>query len=273
MTMMETSNTSTQYVTAFFDSRRDADAAIERVAALGVPHDDIRIVEGNERAAGSTVEHEEDKGFFEALKDFFMPDDDRHTYAEGLNRGGYLVSINTSMEHRDRIVDILDDEGTVDMDEREATWRADGWEGYRTDASETGHSTGSHAGLSDNEAIPIVREEIKVGKREVEAGRVRVRSYVVETPVEENVALRDESVHVERRPVDRPVTDADEAVFADRTVEARETREEAVVSKDARVTEEVTVDKDVNERTETVTDTVRHTEVDVDDDRTTHKRK
>ncbi len=102
---------------------------------------------------------------------------------------------------------------------------------------------------------------------------MRVRSCVVETPLEENVALRDENVHVEKRPVDRPVTDADEALFADCTVEARETREEAVVSTEARVTDEVTVDKDVNERTETVTDTVRHTEVDVDDDRTTHKHK
>ena len=54
------------------------------------------------------------------------------------------------------------------------------------------------------EAIPIVEEQLRVGKRQVAGGRVRVRSYVVETPVQEQVTLRDETVRVERRPVDRP---------------------------------------------------------------------
>ena len=93
-----------------------------------------------------------------------------------------------------------------------------------------------------------------------------MRSYVVETPVEEQVALRQERVDVERRPVDRPVTEADR-LFQERAVEATETTEEAVVSKEARVTEEVVVRKEAEERTETVRDTVRRTEVEVDDER------
>lgn len=275
MPNIDSTMASNQFVTAFFDTRSDADAAAERIAALGVSHADIRLMSGNEQRGKTTVtvEHTDDKGFFAKLGDFFMPDEDRDTYAEGLNRGGYLLSVNTTTENRDRILDILDDEGTVDMDEREATWRADGWTGYSTGTPATGHATtDTRAGLSDQEAIPIVQEDLKVGKRQVEDGRVRVRSYVVETPVEENVALRDENVHVERRPVDRPVTDGDDVAFTDRTIEATETHEEAVVAKDARVTEEVTVDKDVTERTETVKDTVRHTEVDVDHDRKGGKR-
>jgi stress response protein YsnF len=43
--------------------------------------------------------------------------------------------------------------------------------------------------------------------------------------------------------------------------------EEAVVGKEARVVEEVTLRKDVGERTETVRDTTRRTEVKVNDDR------
>jgi uncharacterized protein (TIGR02271 family) len=122
-------------------------------------------------------------------------------------------------------------------------------------------------GATDKEYIPVVEERLNVGKRVAESGRVRVRSYVVETPIEEQVSLRDETVHVDRRAVDRPVTAADEALFQDKVIEATETREEAVVSKDARVVEEVGIRKDAGQRTETVTDKVRRTEVEVEDER------
>ena len=115
--------------------------------------------------------------------------------------------------------------------------------------------------------MPLVAEEARVGKRQVEGGRVRVRSYVVETPVEEQVRLRQEHVDMSRRPVDRPVTAADESMFRERTIEAEERTEEAVVSKEARVTEELVVRKETEDRTETVRDTVRRTEVDIEDDR------
>ena len=119
-----------------------------------------------------------------------------------------------------------------------------------------------------DETIPVVEEQLNVGKRAVEGGRVRVRSYVVEQPVQEQVDLRDERVSVERRPVDRPLTGADrDRAFQERTIEAEEKSEEAVVNKEARVKEELVVNKDVNQRTETVSDTVRRTEVDVEDER------
>ncbi len=120
---------------------------------------------------------------------------------------------------------------------------------------------------TQEERIPIVEEQLRVGKRETDRGRVRVRSYVVETPVSESVTLRDEHVHVERRAVDLPLSAADDA-FRDRTIEAVEHSEEAVVSKEARVKEELVIRKDMGQRTQNVSDTVRHTEVEVEDDRT-----
>jgi uncharacterized protein (TIGR02271 family) len=123
--------------------------------------------------------------------------------------------------------------------------------------------------LQGEEAIPIVEERLQVGKREVNRGRVRVRSYVVETPVQEQVSLRQEHVEVERRHVDRPLTGADEALFRDRTIEATESAEEAVVAKEARVVEEVVVRKEADERVQTVQDKVRRTEVEVEDERRT----
>src|SRR3954453_1791593 len=115
------------------------------------------------------------------------------------------------------------------------------------------------------EAIPVVEEQVRVGKREVGRGSVRVRSYVVERPVEEQVNLREERVSIERRPVDRELPPGT-TPFQERTIEATERGEEAVVSKQARVVEEVGIRKDVDTRTETVRDSVRKTEVEVEDD-------
>ena len=75
--------------------------------------------------------------------------------------------------------------------------------------------------------------------------------------------LREETVTVERRPVDRPATDADFAAAGKDVIEMTETAEEAVISKRARVVEEVVVQKEVTERTETVRGIERHTDVDV----------
>jgi len=118
------------------------------------------------------------------------------------------------------------------------------------------------------EVIPVAEERIDIGKRQVERGSVRVRTYVRETPVEEQVNLRQEHVSVERRSVDRAVDDLPEDAFREREIEVTETAEEAVVQKRAQVTEEVVIRKDVEERAQSVSDTVRRTEVDIDDGRT-----
>ncbi len=118
---------------------------------------------------------------------------------------------------------------------------------------------------TDEVVIPVAEEELRVGKREVDRGGVRVNVDVEETPVEEQVNLREETVRVERRAVDRPVSDADAAAFQEGTFEVRETDEEAIVDKQARVVEEVVIDKEVEERTETIQDTVRRTDVNVEE--------
>jgi uncharacterized protein (TIGR02271 family) len=137
----------------------------------------------------------------------------------------------------------------------------------RTDTDARTSATGAAMGATGREeVIPIAEERLRVGKRQAHGGRVRVRSYVVETPVEEQVRLREERVHVTRHATDRPVGAGDADLFRDRVIEAEESIEEAVVSKEARVTGEVVVNKDATERTETIRDTVRRTEVEVDED-------
>ena len=113
-------------------------------------------------------------------------------------------------------------------------------------------------------AIPVVEEELAVGKRSVETGGVRVSKEVREVPVEEQVHLHEERVTVDRRPVDRPVDASDMRAFENETIEMREMAEEAVVEKRARVVEEVVIGKESTDRTERISDTIRKTDVRVE---------
>ncbi len=113
-------------------------------------------------------------------------------------------------------------------------------------------------------AVPVVEEELQVGKRRVLRGGVRVYSRVVEQPVQESVNLQEEHVRVDRRKVDRPASAEDFAGNREQVIEVQEFAEQPVVSKQARVVEEVRVGKETTQRTENVSDTVRHTEVHVE---------
>jgi stress response protein YsnF len=99
----------------------------------------------------------------------------------------------------------------------------------------------------------------------VERGGVRVHSRIVEKPVEKTIRLREEHVYVERNKVDKPVTDADLNEFKEGTIDVREHAEVPVVTKETNVVEEVSVNKTVGEREETIRDNVRRKEVDVED--------
>lgn len=116
----------------------------------------------------------------------------------------------------------------------------------------------------NNQKVDVVEENLEVGKREVETGGARISSRIVERPAEERVKLREEHVEVNRSPVDRPADSADLKNYENRTIEEHETSEVPVVNKEARVVEEVSLEKDVDTREEVVKDTVRKTEVDVD---------
>jgi len=119
---------------------------------------------------------------------------------------------------------------------------------------------------SEENVIPVVKEDIAVGKRMHER-RYRIRTYTVETPVEREVTLRDERVVIEHRPVSDQAAAARVAseMPKDRDYEIIERHEEPVVEK-RREVEEVVVHKEAEDRTERVRDTVRETRVDIDRD-------
>ena len=224
-------------------------------------------------------------GLIGGLTHLGVPQEHAEYYAEGVRRGGTLVTVDAPDDKAQQAVDIMNGNGAVDIDTRGAAYRTGGYTGYSEAAApyamedinrerdtyrtppataNTGAMNTGTTNATGETVIPIVEEELVVGKRQVQGGGARIHTYVTERPVEESVTLHEERVTVDRRPVDRAVTDADMA-FGEKSIEVTEMSEEAVVGKTARVVEEVVVGKTATDRVETVTDTVRRTDVEVED--------
>ena len=251
-------------LTAMFDTRAAAEATRERLVQAGVSSSEIDIQD--QSTYGDDTASPQKGGLMAGLRGMFGAHDDHHAYVEGVSRGHVLLSATVHDDQSAKAIDVLEQSEAVDLDARENEWRQSGWTG-RSDAYAEPAAGGGYRepaiAASGDETIQLAEERLVVGKREVERGGVRVRSYIVETPVSQQVSLREETVGIERRPVNRAVAAGDDA-FRDRSLEMRETGEEAVVGKEAFVTEEIGLRKDVGQRTEEVRDTVRHTEVAVD---------
>jgi uncharacterized protein (TIGR02271 family) len=274
-----------------FDSKQAMEAACRDLQDSGIPNDRVQVHSGSPEATlGSTSlaksDGEQGTGFFHRLFGRVDEGNDHHAklYSEAVRRGGCVVVVDGISDDRvDEAARILERDGAYDIDERAARWHESGWdEDVRDDtvasrgelhAQRTSDTTMQQQGIDQNRMsheaatkIPVVEEQLNVGKREVQRGGVRIFTRTTERPVEENVTLREEHARVERHRVDRPATEAELGnAFEEKSVELRETAEEPVVAKTARVVEEVDVDKEVSTRTETVRDTVRRRDVEVED--------
>jgi uncharacterized protein (TIGR02271 family) len=292
-------------IVALYDTDAQARAAMDALARAGFPTASMQVMAREDAAANAGVAYasEQEGGLWSSVKNLFVPEEDRTTYNTAIARGhAMLVVTPDHTMDRQRLIHTLEATNPLDFDAKLEEWRQAGYDttGDATGTSATNIGTAGHAidaGLSTAgrssppivstpisstpissmavtsttagitpDTIKVMEERLRVGKREVAAGAVRVRSYIVERPVEEQISLHEETVSIDRRPVDRPATPADMAAFEERTIEARATSEEAVVSKDARILEEISVNKQASDRTETVRDTVRKTEVEVDGD-------
>jgi uncharacterized protein (TIGR02271 family) len=295
-----------QTVVGVFDSNDDARRAVGELQTAGFSREHVDVASrsanssGNissdsnhVNSSGTMVEGAADRAaegveegtsaigrFFRNL--FTDDDDTANRYTHVAERSNSIVTVHADSDERaHEAARIMDRMGAVDVDERSAQY------GYGSNMNMG--STNMNSNMStdrmdydrdrtDNteQSMKVMEENLEVGKREIETGGARLRSRVVSRPVEEAVRLREERVFVDRQRVDRPATDADFETFKEGTVEMREKAEVPVVRKEARVVEEVRLGKEVTEREETVRDTVRKTEVDVekfDDDSDTMRRR
>jgi len=278
-------------VVAVYDNYQDAQKAVDALVAAGFSRETTSVNPESDRMADTgtatttaTDTHAGESGIGHFFRSLFGMDDEykehHDVYAESVRRGSYVVTSHAdSDEQADRATEIMNRFNPVDIDERTSHWKQQGWSGYDASAPalrrdeieadrrsylQTGaRDTNRTASTTGEQRIPVVEEQLAVGKRQVQRGGVRVIKRVTEKPVNESVQLREEHVNVERRPVDQRTGSVDADAFKEQTIELRENSEEAVVSKTARVVEEVVVNKEVRERTENINDTVRRTDVDV----------
>jgi uncharacterized protein (TIGR02271 family) len=163
-----------------------------------------------------------------------------------------------SQQEAQTAASLLDQYNAIDVNERSAQFRNQNY-------AETNRATTDTTARADADtSIPVVEEQLNVGKQTVETGGARLRSRIVERPVEETLRLREEHVRVDRNPVNRPATEADFNTFREGEIEITERAEVPVVNKQAQVVEEVSIGKETTERSETIRDTVRKTDVEVE---------
>ena len=289
-----------QTVVGLFSKSSDAQQAVQQLVSNGFSNSSVDLSTGS--TAGDTTNggkdfnlgtkgDEHESGVAKFFKNLFGSSDDSNTtrYSQAAMRGNSIVTVHAqSSDEAERAADILDDNGAINVDED-----AEGYDQYDTTAgaapvglfNETAGASAStttmdtatgtfdtsdrpnyasDTDMTDKTSIPVIQEELQVGKRTVETGGKRLRSRIVENPVEENLRLREERVYVNRTPVNRSASDSDFASFNEGEIELREHAEVPVVSKEARIVEEVSLGKESNERSETIRDTVRSTEVDVE---------
>lgn len=285
-------------IVAIYGSRSDAERARDRLIEIGIPGTDIRmsaddwgLAAGTAVVAGAPAPTRRREGFWDWLFGRDVPEGDRSWYEANLREGRTALSVFArDAQEQQRVAETLEEFDPIDIEDAAGAGlaplgSADTWSRRDADstsvewpaareasiaAQQTGLDAGTGVGQrtatevsSEEQKIPVVSEELAVGKRASER-RYRIRTYVVETPVEKEITLRDERVVVERRPVSDAAANAQ--IPQEREYEVVERHEEPVVEKRARNVEEVVVRTDANERTEKVRDTVRQTKVDVENE-------
>lgn len=246
-------------VLGLFDDMGKARKAVSALETEGFTRENIDLRSGEQLirqgAEPASGEGEEGEGLWASIKQLFAGSSSEGKLSDGelhgVRAGDALVTVLADDAEAERAARIIDDHGAEDIESRVG------------EASAPGAPAARATGAGERR-IPVAEEELRVGKRDVDAGGVRVRSRIIERPVEQSVSLREEDVEVQRRPVDRPAAVEGEGAFQEQSFEVHAHSEEPVAEKRTRVKEEVTVKKESRQREAQVRDTVRSTDVQVE---------
>lgn len=250
-------------IVTMFSTVAQAEGAKRNLKKAGFHENDIDVISGERlRNEGHEVRH---PSLWQRLFGDTVDEKQAGTYEEALAAGGVVLTLRADEEQLPRAMGILDahddypQAGAAGLAALETPLSADEKKLNRTDAVRTA-LTGDE---SEEDILRLAEERLEVGKRLVSEGSTRVRRYTVTDRVSENVSLQEQHADIFRRPLDNAVT-PEGVDWSEKTVKIEESHEQPVINKTAHVKEEVVVRKDVNERTETVSDSVRRQEVDIE---------
>ena len=257
-------------VVGLFSTMSQAQQVRQQLLSNGYEPANVHVVassDANTTGSAASATTGTATGIGEKISNYFREltgsDEDAHRgYTSGVQSGGAVLAVTVADAQANEIAAFLKQQGARDLEGGNPSTSST-TTGY---AANTGYATGAgtSANVTGETVIPIIEEQVVVGKREVDHGGVRVYSHVVEIPVEAEVVLREEHIVVDRQPVNRAATEADFQAGRGGAIELNAMAEEAVVGKSSRVVEEVRLGKTSSERTEAIHETVRKTEVDVE---------
>ena len=254
-----------QTVVAAFDTAANAQAAVQALKAGGFHGDDISIFDKNRVGMRET-------GLWQRMFGGGLHQHEAEIYHQTLERGGSVVSVRVPDSEVAHATGILDIHRPVDVHDRAVTTGVA--PAARVEAAVASITAAPIAAAqkvavspklaeAHDEVLRLAEEQLEVGKRMVESGRTRVRRFVTEREVSADVTLHEEHADVLRRAVTDPKY-IGEIDWADRTIELVETAEQALVSKTARVVEEVALKKIGSDHVETVRDKIRRQQVEIE---------
>ena len=258
-------------VVTVYESLDKAKEAMRTLQASGFPSDDISLIDRT--TLGTATTHE--PGLWRRIFGGNVWDHEAQVYGRTIKEGGGVVSLRVPHEQVARAMSILDTHKPIDVHEKAADLGVAVPAAAKAlvtppppappmaKAAAAAGPASTKVGDTRDEVVRLAEEQLNVGKRLFETGTTRVRRYVVEKPVEAEVTLHEEHADVVRRAISDPsyVQDID---WTDRTIDVTETAERPVVGKTTRLAEEVVIRKSGSDRVETVRDTVRQQQVDVE---------
>lgn len=252
-------------VVSVYDTTDKAKSALNVLRSSGIDTSDVSLLDRS--TLGTGVDHQ-NVGLWRRLFGENVWEHEAAVYGDTLRRGGAVLAVRGPKERVAKIMSILDAHEPVDVHEHAAKIGAD----VPIEAKALVTAPGTATGASKDEVLRLAEEQMNVGKRMFETGSTRIRRFVTERPVEAQVNLHEEHAKVVRRAVTDPnyIADID---WSDKEYTVTETAERAVVNKTARVVEEVALGREGSDRTETVRDTVRRQQVEVEKVDPTTKKK
>jgi uncharacterized protein (TIGR02271 family) len=242
-------------VVTAYDSVDKAKNALKVLQNAGISTSDMSILDST-ALASHDAEH---VGLWRRLFGENVWEHEATVYGDTLKKGGAILAARVPEDQVARVMALLDVHQPLDVH----TVAKKLGETVPVEAKALVTPPIAKADARDAETLRLAEEQLNVGKRMFQTGTTRIRRFVTERPVEANVTLHEEHAEVVRRAITDPAYVAD-IDWSDKAYEVTETAEEAVVSKTARVVEEVTLRKTGTDHVETVKDTVRRQQVEVE---------
>jgi uncharacterized protein (TIGR02271 family) len=257
-----------QTLVAAFDTPQHAQAAVEALKAGGFHEDDISIFDSSRIAPGTAKE-----SLWHRLFNGNLYQHEAQVYGDTIARGGTVISLRTLDSEVAHATGILDLHRPVDVHDRAVTAgiapaaKVEAVAAKAIAAApvvvEQKVAVTPRVAETHDEVLRLAEEQLQVGKQMVESGRTRVRRFTTERDVSADVTLHEEHAEVLRRAVTDPnyIGDLD---WSDRSIEVVETAEHALVSKTARIVEEIGLKKVGTDHIETVHEKIRRQQAEIE---------